>query len=287
MKMEQRSEEWFLARKNRITASMVGAILGLSPYMTRSDAMRAMVRAREGAETEFKGNVATEHGTFHEDGARFEYEMETTHTVTPCGFIEYEDWAGASLDALIGETGLLEIKCPFGLRKDEAPIFKPLADQPHYHAQVQFQLFCTGRKWAHFFQWAPHGTKLETVQADADWLNEHIPRLRQFHAEFLEEPADDHLAPLRVTIDTPQASKMVAEWDELAEAIERATERKKDLLAEMVALAGDKNAILSGRKLTMTKRAGAVSYAKALKAIAPDADLTPYTGKPSEFWGLK
>ena len=38
----QRTPEWNEKRKSRVTGSIVGAILGLSPYMTRADAMRAM-----------------------------------------------------------------------------------------------------------------------------------------------------------------------------------------------------------------------------------------------------
>ena len=42
--MQQNTPEWHAARKGRVTASMVGAILGVAPYMTRADAMRRMVR---------------------------------------------------------------------------------------------------------------------------------------------------------------------------------------------------------------------------------------------------
>ena len=59
---EQRSEEWFDARKDKITASNVGAILGLSPYKKPDDVMREMVRAHFGAEREFTGNAATQWG---------------------------------------------------------------------------------------------------------------------------------------------------------------------------------------------------------------------------------
>lgn len=286
--VEQRTAEWHKARKGRITASMVGAILGMSPYMSRNDAMRVMVRTREGAEQEFTGNIATEWGNNNEDGARIEFEMETGLTVDQVGFIPLEDWAGISPDALIGDSAGVEIKCPFGLRKADAPVpFKTLAEQPHYEAQVQFSLYVTGREKWHFFQWAPNGTVLETIYPDLDWQARHIPALKQFYAEFLEEPADDHLAPKRVEIDSVEAHQMIAEWDELAEQIERASERKKDLLEKMVRLGGGKNALIAGRKLTLTRRDGAISYAKALKKYAPDADLEPFRGKSSEFWGLK
>jgi len=70
-------------------------------------------------------------------------------------------------------------------------------------------------------------------------------------------------------------------------AVAAAEERKNELLEEMTRLAGDQNADFAGRKLTRVEKAGAVSYAKALKALAPDADLEPWRGKPSSFWQLR
>lgn len=285
--MDQRSPEWFAARKNRITASMVGAVLGLSPFMTRADAMRAMVRDREGLPSEFNGNVATEWGNANEDMARGEYEMETCHDVIQVGFITREDWAGTSPDGLIGEDGGVEIKCPYGLRNEPAPCFKTLEEQPHYYAQIQFTLWVTGRKWWHFYQWTPAGGRLSPpVLPDQDWLDDNLPKLRQFYAEFLAEPADDHASEPRTVIDTPDAARMVREWDEIAEQLERLTERKADLLQEMLTIAGQRNALLSGRKLTLVSKAGSVSYAKVVKDHCPKVDLEPYRGKASEYWKL-
>ena len=80
---------------------------------------------------------------------------------------------------------------------------------------------------------------------------------------------------------------MGAEWDELTEASERAEERKKDLLAQMVQAAGNRNAVFAGRNLTLTKRQGSIAYAKAIKELMPNADLEKWRGKPTEYWGLK
>ena len=101
--MEQRSPEWFAARKNRITGSAVGAILGLSPYSTPDDVMRRMVREKFDAPSEFTGNVATEWGVANEAGAIKEYEMETGVTVKPAGFYTHMHWLGASPDGLVGD----------------------------------------------------------------------------------------------------------------------------------------------------------------------------------------
>lgn len=286
--MRQRSPEWFEARKNRITASNVGAILGNNPYRTRHDAMRDMVREYHGAPREFTGNAATEWGTHNEDGALFDYKMKTTHEVEQVGLITREDWAGASPDGLVGDKGGVEIKCPYGIRNAPCPVpFKSLADQPHYYDQVQFTLWVTQREWWHFFQWTINETKLETVEVDADWQNENLPRLRQFYAEYLtERDNQEHLAPRRPSLDTPEAHGMVAEWDALTEQLAALTERKKDLLDSMVSLAGGKDTLFAGRKLTCVEREGAVSYARAVKDLLPDADLSPYRGKASRFWRL-
>lgn len=288
--MEQRTAEWHSARKGLITASSVGAILGNAPYATRADVMRRMVRDWVGADAEFEGNIATEYGVNNEAGALVEYTMETANKVEAVGFIAFEDWAGCSPDGFINADGGLEVKCPFGLRKEENPQFKTIQEQPHYYDQVQFSLWVTGRKYWHFYQWNPVATKLECVLPDQAWRDENLPKLRQFYAEYLHERehnADEHLAPKRVIVDTPEAHRIMAEYDQICEALENAEARKKELLADMVRIAGEKNAVFAGRNLTLTKRAGAIAYAKAIKELLPNADLEKWRGKASSFWGVK
>lgn len=286
--MKQGTPEWFEARKGRVTASVAGAILGLSPHMTREDVMRAMVRDTLGAEPEFTGNVATQWGSAMEEEARVDYEMETGATIGECGFFTHDEWLGASPDGLIGGNYLVEIKCPYGIRKDAPPAFKAPEDQPHYMAQMQVQMYVTGRRWTFFYQWTPHGSRIDAIPYDPSWIVDNLPELRAFYDEYLEElkNPERHLEPLRKVIDTPQAHKMIEEWDELCEQEERTKERKKDLLEQMATMADGRNAEFAGRKLTLVKRAGSVSYAKALKELAPDANLSKWTGAPTESWRL-
>ena len=286
--MKQRSPEWFSARKGRVTGSVAGAILGHAPYATRNDILRRMVRDYHGAESEFTGNIATRHGEIHEDGAITDFRLETGLDVEEVGFLPYEDWLGASPDGITSDGGVLEVKVPFSLRKSETPEFKSLADQPHYYAQVQIEMLCAEVTHAWFYQWSANGSKLERVDPDQEWLDENLPKLRQFHAEYLDaiKAPDEHLKPRRVQIDTAKAALMLQEWDDLAEAIERAEARKKALLEEFVLMAGNGNAEICGRKLTLVERAGSISYAKALAELAPGADLEKWRGKPSSSWRL-
>ena len=286
--MKQRSEEWFDARKGRITASLVGAILSNSPHMTREDAMRVMVREALGEEREFKGNVATDYGTNNEPGALLEYRLETGANVQEVGFLTREDWAGCSPDGLIGDDSGLEIKCPYSLRKTEAPVsFKTLADQPHYYDQVQFSMWVADRQSWDFYQWAPNGTcKTLTVQ-DKGWQDENLPKLRQFHAEFLHElknNADEYRKPKRQVIDTPEAHRAMDEWDAINEQLEQLAERKRDLLDAITSMGDGRDLLFAGRKVTKVERKGSVAFARVVKDHCESVDLEPYRGKASTSW---
>jgi putative phage-type endonuclease len=285
--VEQRTPEWMAARKGRLTGSNIGAALGLNPWRSPEDLIRAMVREYHGAPSEFTGNVATEYGTFHEAGAIAEFTMLTGIAVEPCGFFTYANWLGGSPDGLISEDALLEVKCPYGQREANPPTFKTLADQPHYYAQVQINLLCTERSTAYFWQWSPFGHALETVQRDDGWLVEHIPKLYGFWQRVQSELDNpDHLKDRRIDLATIEAHKLTEEYDQLGEAIDRATDRRKEILAELVAMARNQDADIFGRKLTRVERAGSVGYAKVVKDHLPDLDLSPYTGKPTQYWRL-
>ncbi len=289
MQAEQRSAEWFEQRKGRVTGSNVGAILGLNSYKTADDVLRQMVREHHGHESEFIGNVATEWGSFNEAGAQAEYTMETGNAVEECGFFVHpeHEWLGASPDGKVNGYGVLEIKCPFGQRAKNPPIFKSAKEQEHYFAQMQIEMACTGAQYCDFYQWAPHGSKLEYVQRDDEWLAWAIPELKAFHARYLSELDNpDHLAPKRMEIETLEAERLVQEYEELTDAIDRASERKKEVLARLVEIAKGRDAMVCGHKLTKVERKGSVAYAKALKELAPDADLEKWRGKATASWRL-
>jgi len=292
---EQRSPEWYKARIGRVTGSVAGAILNLDPNKKRADVLRRMVRDALGAESEMEDNIAIEYGRNNEDGATIEFQMETGLTVNPAPFLPYDTWLGASPDGFTSDGGVCEIKAPYSRRKrygDKAgkePPIKKLEDQPQYYAQLQIEMLCAGVEHAWFYQWSAKETTCDRVPIDHEWLNENLPKLRQFWAEYQDALADpeDYLAPKRIAIDTPAAARMVKEWDDLKEQEERIKERKADLLSDMVKMAGERNAEFGGRKLTLTQRQGSVAYAKVVADHAPKVDLEPYRGKPSESWGLR
>jgi len=285
--MEQRSTEWFEARRHKLTGSNIGAALGVNPWNTPDDLIRSMVREYHGAPPEFKSNVATEYGQLHEPLAQMDYQSRTGNFVEECGFFVHpeHDWLGASPDGLIGDDGLIEIKCPFGLRNKTGAdlVFKTAEEQPHYYAQAQIEMACTGRSWCHFFQWTKNRTRIERVDFDPDWFNNALPTLRAFYDRYLSEMDNPtHLEEKEVEINTLGVKSLIDEYDEVCAAIDDATARKKEIMAELVKAAKERNAVMFGRKLTKVERKGSVQYSKIpeLKGL----DLEPYRSKPSEYW---
>ena len=298
-KTTQRTSEWFASRKGKVTGSIAGAILGLSPHLTRDAVMRRMVRDWHGAEKEGnQTNVAMEYGTMNESIAQLAYTKKTGNLVHEVGFLhgptwlgQKLEWLGASPDGIVedeeGYTKVLEIKCPFGLRNEKEPIFKSIMEQPHYYAQLQIEMLCANQDNTDFYHWSQYGDMLETVSIDDGYLHHILPFLKAFYDEFLIELKNKaHLEPLLYEISSYSAHQLLNEYDDVCHKIDDLTARKAELMGKMVEMANGKNANFCGRKLQIIERAGSISYAKAIKELLPDADLSKYQGKPTTYWKL-
>lgn len=295
--VEQRTEEWRKQRVGRITGSIAGGVLGLSPWQTPESILRQMVRAYHGAPSEFVTNPAVEHGTKHERHAMLCFMRKTGLHVEDVGFLPLGETMGASPDGLTDDGGVLELKTPFSCRNG-AP-FKPLAEQPHYYAQCQFEACAAGREFGYFAQYrAPKGDPfspdyvpeemmVERFELDHAWWTANMEALNAFYERYLSEldnPA--HLAPLRVRIDTDEAQHIVNRIGEIDDALHNLTEERKAHLEKLVQMADGKDADIWGRKLTRTKDSTSVAYAKAIKELAPNADLAKWTTVKQGYWRL-
>jgi putative phage-type endonuclease len=89
-------------------------------------------------------NAAMIHGTETEPEARRAYEFFVDCDVQQVGFVPHPtiEMAGASPDGLVGDDGLLELKCPNTATHIETLLTGEIPDK--YHKQMQFQMACTG-----------------------------------------------------------------------------------------------------------------------------------------------
>lgn len=182
--LAQGSEGWHRARAGRLTASVFGVAAGVSPYATPSSLWHALTgRVNDGGEF-WEGNEHTRRGSEIEAEAVRAYGRLTGGAPPlPCGLFLHprHDFLAASPDGLLGCDGVLEVKCPARGAHTEVPA--------HYLAQVQGQLLCTGRAWAHFFSYcASAGTatlfRVPFSQDYAAWL---LPRLQLFYAALIAD----------------------------------------------------------------------------------------------------
>ena len=173
--LQQRTPAWHAARRGKLTASNVGAALGLCTWTTRLEAYnRAM-----GLDT-FTGNVATDWGTGNESNGILAYSAHTGNLVDDTGLHvhKYTSWLAGSPDGLIGSEGLLEVKCPYWKRKGGSRLHASVP--PHYYMQMNLCLEATEREWCDFITWAPEGYKIYRVSRDKDLHDTMMPHYLKF-----------------------------------------------------------------------------------------------------------
>jgi len=200
--MQQRTPAWHAARKGKLTASNVGAALGLCPWTTRLQAYnRAMgvdrfvgkeftealgrsapsanplLRALLGA-----GNDATRWGTNNESNGILAYSAHTGNLVENTGLHvhPYSPWLAGSPDGLIGTEGLLEVKCPYWKKKNGSRLHKEVPT--HYYMQINLCLECAEREWCDFISWAPEGYKIYRITRDKELHELLMPHYLKFFA---------------------------------------------------------------------------------------------------------
>lgn len=98
---------------------------------------------------------AMERGNDLEPEARDMYEDRYFVEVEQVGYISYGEWFGVSPDGLVGDDGMIEIKCPLG--KEWIRFSEQREIDKKYVAQMQWTMWLTGRKWCDFIYFHPDG----------------------------------------------------------------------------------------------------------------------------------
>lgn len=187
--MEQRSSEWFAARLGKVTASKVASILAKKDSATRADYLTDLVLERlTGKQQEFYQNESMQWGTETEPQARMAYEAFKGVLVDEKGFIDHPTIAnfGCSPDGLVGEEGLIEIKCM--MSKNHLSTLLSGKAPTKYIPQMQTQMAVMNRQWCDFVSFdprLPEDLQLFVVRVNRD--NEYIAKLEEEVVVFLDE----------------------------------------------------------------------------------------------------
>ena len=188
----QGSTEWFYQRLGKVTASRVADVIAKTKtgYSTSRDNYMAqlVVERLTFTKTESYTNAAMQWGTDTEPFARAAYEATQGVMVDEVGFVRHPtiEWAGASPDGLVGDDGLVEIKCPNTLTMIETLLSQKVPGK--YFAQMQFQMACTGRKWTDYVVFDPRMPEkaqlfVKRVDRDDTYIAEIEAEIVKFLAE--------------------------------------------------------------------------------------------------------
>mgnify|MGYP003332712061 FL=1 len=147
----QGTPEWLKARLGCLTASRANDACAAETTAAYQNYLWQLVAERETQIVEESYvNADMQRGTEKEPIARAAYEAHTRTFVTQTGFWLHPEipFFGASPDGLVGDEGLIEIKCP---RTSTHLRYRSENKVPTtYKRQMMCQLLCTGRKWVDF-----------------------------------------------------------------------------------------------------------------------------------------
>ena len=198
----QGTREWKLVRCGKVTASRVQDIIatvksgglsaGYKNYMAELVAERLT-----GEPAEKFQSPAMAYGAALEAEARNVYAFMRNTPIVEVGFVKHPliREAGCSPDGLVGDEGMVEIKCP-GVATHIDTLLRgviPIA----YATQMHFQMACTGRRWCDFVSYdnrMPEHMRLWVRRVQRD----------QAIIEQLDDKVSDFLAELASTIDQLQ-----------------------------------------------------------------------------------
>ena len=182
MASEQRTDSWFAKRAGCFTASRMADLMARTktgPSASRKNMIATLACERiSGTCVETYSNAAMERGVHLEQEALDAYAFETGVAVEQIAYIAHPSLArvGCSPDGLVGDDGLVEVKCPSAMARH----LEALQSGSHaveYRWQLQHQLFVTGSAW------------VDAVSYDPRW-----PCGLQLAIKRIFPDAEDHIA---------------------------------------------------------------------------------------------
>ena len=159
LELIQGTEEWRQARVGSLGASRIADAIARTKGgygASRANLMAELVCERlTGQPAPTFISAAMQHGTETEPEARDSYVFYTGNQVEQVGLIRHRsiEQSHASPDGLIGDDGMLEIKCPQPAAHLETLLTQKIPEK--YVTQMMWQLACSGRQWVDYVSYSP------------------------------------------------------------------------------------------------------------------------------------
>ena len=188
----QGSPEWHALRIGKVTASRVSDVIAKTKTgwgASRANYMAELIAERlTGEPAEKFTNAAMAWGTEKEPDARAAYEFFRDAQVSEIAFVDHPviGMTGASPDGLVGDHGLVEIKCPNTATHLDTLLTQAIPSK--YVTQMLWQMEVSGRAWCDFVSYDPRLPEtmslfVKRVERDDNLIDE----MRSLVIEFLDE----------------------------------------------------------------------------------------------------
>jgi hypothetical protein len=232
---EQRTLLWKQARAGCATGSRFGDIIkkprsGNTELAARRDyRLQLMSERLTGAPYDNFKAKEVEWGVENEPLARLAYEKTYGILVEEVGFQPHEEieWCGVSPDGLVGEDGMIEIKCPYNpgvhlntILMGSAALAKALLNleiagneepiPPEHIPQVQGNLWVLKREWCDFISFDPRYPEhlqlyVYRVHRDEAYIKNLEVEVRKFLAE-VEDAVGRLISPEELAVIHKEAA---------------------------------------------------------------------------------
>ncbi|XP_062603717.1 uncharacterized protein LOC134265512 [Saccostrea cucullata] len=193
-RQQSASQIWFIERKWRLTASKFGEICKATSRRNTKKLCAALLSDVQ------INSEALRHGKNYKAKALKVFNSKFNVNAKKCGFFVCLDkpFLGASPDAVVDGSSIVEIKCPFNGRND---VVKPgknfkflkyddegkivLKTSSKYYDQIQGQLYVTKRSLCYFVVYTLSDLFVQKILFDDEYCNNCLlPKLETFYKTF-------------------------------------------------------------------------------------------------------
>jgi hypothetical protein len=216
MIIKQRTNEWYLARLGKFTASNFSDLMA-KPTLKASEWSKTSINYIQNLALQLflknyfsrPDNDATRWGMRNEEKALLEFGLATGYVIKEAGFTLHDKYpeVGATPDAIVierkqsAELVLAQIKCPYS-QKNHTKYSRKIQDadtlkkcRSAIHWQIQGEIWVTGAAHSYFVSYDPrqpgkqrlHYAKIERDEKAIDRLENIIPEAIALRNEFLRQ----------------------------------------------------------------------------------------------------
>lgn len=286
--LQQNTKEWLDFRKDKIGASDLPIILGISPYCTSYE----LWRKKLGFSQEEPETQAMKRGKELESYVRDMVNVSTDYHFEP-EILAHPDipWAIASLDGISkNKRVVLEIKCT---SKKNHELIKSGSSPDLFYPQIQWQLFVSGCDSALLVHYFPDEKVSATVKRNDVYIESLLTAAKDFYRCMIEITPPDMLEKDYVMIQDPEFENLSKQWIELKMNKDLLDNQENILREKLIKFTDNGNCEGFALLLRKKSRKGSIAWEQLWKEICDkyqaEKIFNPesYRKKGIDYWEIK